>query len=94
MEGTEQVRAAAAVTTTWRKVRPPKCAPAPPQPGHVSLHLPRRRVRREGMSQRDGIGAGSAHLSPRWPRRGALLSKAFPVLSNYNTKKEMHLTCK
>ena len=73
---------------------PPKFAQALPQPWHTSLHLPPSGVRREEISQRDGVGVSSARLSTRWPRRCSLLSKAFPVLSNYNTKKEIHLTCK
>lgn len=40
MQGMEQVHAAATVTTTGRKVHPPKFAQALSQPWHISLNLP------------------------------------------------------
>lgn len=85
---------AATVTMTRGKVHPLKFAQAMLQPWPISLHVPPSGVRREETNQRDGIGVGSAHLSSRQPRSRRLLRKAFPVLSNYNTKKEIHLTCK
>lgn len=89
---------AATVTTAQGKVHPLKFAVfadvALLQPWPISLHVPPLGVRREETNQRDGIGLDSAHLSSRQPCCRRLLRKAFPVLSNYNTKKEIHLTCK